>query len=141
MNDEIERTTITESDSGEVPHVACRQSTDAQRLGQRHHRSVDEAQIEVGKAAVDFHGARELSECRRRIREGTTREILHEQLHPLALVAKDVVDLGKDQTGNVARASSINGMAKQRVVRCALDKIVDERPGVAYQRSGATGGH
>ena len=38
MNDEIEGATITESNSGEVTHVACRQSTDAQRLGQRHHR-------------------------------------------------------------------------------------------------------
>jgi hypothetical protein len=38
MNDEIERTTtITESNSGEVTHVACRQSTDAEQLGQRHH--------------------------------------------------------------------------------------------------------
>jgi len=60
----------------------------------RHDRCVDEAQTEVGKAPVDFHGARELPECRRRIREGATREILHEQLHPLALVAKEVVDFG-----------------------------------------------
>ena len=44
MNDEIEGTTITGSNRGEVTHVACRQSTDAQRLAQRHHRSVDKAQ-------------------------------------------------------------------------------------------------
>ena len=59
-----------------MTHVACRQPTDAQRLGQRHQRCVDEAQTEVGKAPVDFHGARELRECRRCIREGAMREIL-----------------------------------------------------------------
>jgi len=40
MNDEIEGTTGTESISGELTHVACRESTDAQRRGQRHHRCV-----------------------------------------------------------------------------------------------------
>lgn len=53
-----------------------------------------QAQTEVGKASVDVHGARELPKCRRRIREGATREILHEQLHPLALVEKGLVDFG-----------------------------------------------
>jgi hypothetical protein len=94
MNDEIEGTTVTESNSSEVTHVACRQSSNAQRLGQSHDRGVDNAQAEVGKTPVDFHGARELPECRRRIREGATREILHEQLHPLALVAKEVGNFG-----------------------------------------------
>jgi hypothetical protein len=92
MNDESEGTTITESDSGEVTHVARRQSTDAQRLGQRHDRCIDEAQTEVGTAPVDFHGARELPECWRRRREDATREILHEQLHALAFVAKEAVN-------------------------------------------------
>jgi hypothetical protein len=31
MNDEIEGATIKESNSGEVTHVACRQSTDVRR--------------------------------------------------------------------------------------------------------------
>ena len=94
MNDEIECTTITESNRGEVTHVACRQSTDAQRLGERHDRCVDETQTQVGKAPIDFHGARELPKCGRRIREGAAREILHEQLHPTALVAKEVIYFG-----------------------------------------------
>jgi hypothetical protein len=33
MNDQLEGTTITESNSGEVTHVARRQSTGAQQLG------------------------------------------------------------------------------------------------------------
>jgi hypothetical protein len=115
--------TVTESNNGEVTHVPWRQSTDAQRLGQRHHRCVDEAQPEVDKAPVDFHGAGEMPECRRCICEGATREILHEQLHPLALVAKEVVNFGQHETGDVAGPCLVNGLAKQPVVRCALDQI------------------
>jgi hypothetical protein len=49
MNDELEGATITESSSGEVTHVARRQSTDAQRLGQRRDRCIDEVQADVLK--------------------------------------------------------------------------------------------
>ena len=56
-NDEIDGTTITESNSGEVTHVGCRQSTDAQRLGQSHYRCVDQAQMEVRITPVRFHTA------------------------------------------------------------------------------------
>jgi hypothetical protein len=115
MNDEIEGTAITESNSGEVTHVARRQSTDAQRLGQRHDRCVDEAETEVGKAPVDFHGAGELPECRRRICEGATREIPHECLHRLAFVAKEVVNLGEDETRHVAGAGTVDGVTKEPV--------------------------
>ena len=56
-----------------------------------------------GAPPVDFLAARELPECRRRIREGATREILHEQLHPLALVAKEVVHFGENKAGKRTR--------------------------------------
>jgi hypothetical protein len=38
-------------------------------------------------------------------------------LHRVALVAKEAVDLGEDETGYVARARLIDGMAKPPVVR------------------------
>ena len=38
MHDQLERPAVTESNGGEMTHVARGQSTDAERLGQRHDR-------------------------------------------------------------------------------------------------------
>jgi hypothetical protein len=53
-----ERDAVAESNSREVTHVARRQPTDAQPLGQRHGGCVDQTQSEVREPAVDLHRAR-----------------------------------------------------------------------------------
>jgi len=141
LNHELEPTAIMESDRSEVTRVARRQSTNAQRLGQRHHRCVDEAQTEVAEAPVNFHGTRELPQRRRRIREGATGEILHERLHRLALIPKEVVDLGEHEAWNVSRTRLVDGVAKASVVWRAVNEVVDKRPGVTDDRRRATGRH
>jgi len=57
------------------------------------------------------------------------------------LVAKKVVDFSEHESGNVAGAGWVDGVAKQLVIWRALDEIVEQRTGVANQRSGATGRH
>lgn len=141
MHDQLEPSATSESNGGEVMHVARREPMDAKRLGQRHHRCVDEAQTEIREASVHLHRPRELAEGRRRLREGAASEILHEGLHRLALVAKEVVDLREDETRHISGARLVDGLAKEGVVWRALDEIVDERPGIADERRCATGRH
>lgn len=141
MHDQLEPEATSESNDGEVPHVARRKPVNAKRLGQRHDRAVNEAQAEICEAAVHFHRTRELTNCRWSVGEGAACEVLHERLHRVALAAKEVVDLGEDETRNVAGACLIDGGAKELVVWRALDEIVDERPGVADKSRCATGRH
>jgi len=141
MDDEVERAAVTQSDGDKVTQVARRQTTDAERLGERYDRTIDEAQAEIGEALIHFHRTGELTERRRRVGEGASSEILHEHLHRAALVAKEIIDFGKHETGNVASACLVNGVAKQAVVWRALDEIIEQRAGVADQRSRATGRH
>lgn len=141
MHDQFEPVASSESNGGEVTHVAGRESIDADRLGQRDDRGVDEAQAKIREASVHVHRTRELAEGWRRVGEGTARQILHERLHRCAFVAKEVVDLGEDESRNVARAGLVDDAAKAPVVWRALDEIVDERAGVADERGCATGGH
>ena len=74
-------------------------------------------------------------------REGASSKILHERLHRPALVAKEIIDLGKHETGNVASSGLVDGVAKQAMVWRALDEIIEQRAGVADQRRRATGRH
>ncbi len=69
------------------------------------------------------------------------REILDEFAHRVPLVAKEVVNLGEHQAGNVAGARLVDGVAKQPVIWRALDEIVEERARIADHRSRATGRH
>jgi len=48
-NHQLERTALAESNGGKVAHVARRQTADAERLGERHDRSVNEAQGKISK--------------------------------------------------------------------------------------------
>jgi len=141
MYDQFERATIGKSNGGEVTHVAGRDSIDAERFGQGDDRGVDEAEAEIHEASVDVHRTRELADRRRRVGEGAAREILHERLHRRALAAKEVIDLGEDETRNVTGPRLVDSVAKEPMVWCALDEIVDERPGVADERCCATGRH
>ena len=65
----------------------------------------------------------------------------HEHLHRLALVAKEVVDLGEHETRHIAGACLVNRISEESVAWRSLDEIVDERSGVADERSRATGWH
>jgi len=124
-----------------VTQVARRQTTDVESLGECYDRSVDEAQVEIREASVHFHRTRELTDSWRRVREGASREILHEHLHRPALVAKEVVDLDEHETWNITRACLVDGIAEEPVVWRALDDVVDKRTGIADERRRATGGH
>jgi hypothetical protein len=52
MNHQIERAAVTEPNASEMTHVA-RQPADAQRLGQRYDRSINEAQAKIPEASVN----------------------------------------------------------------------------------------
>jgi len=55
MNHQFERAAVAESNGCEVTHAARSQTTDAERLGERHDRAVHEAQAEIREASVHFH--------------------------------------------------------------------------------------
>lgn len=141
MNDQLERAAIAESNGCEVTHVACCQTTNAQRLGEGYDRTIDETDAKVCEASIHIHRTRKITDRRWRVGERASSQILHEHPHPPALVAKEVVDLGEHETWDVPAACLIDGLAKQLVVRGALDEIVDECPGIANQCSCATGWH
>ena len=67
MNDEVEGTTITESDGGEVAHVACCQTTNADRLGERDDGTIDETEAKICEASIHIHHTREITDRRWRI--------------------------------------------------------------------------
>jgi hypothetical protein len=69
-----------------------------------------------------------LTDSGRRVDEGATGEILHEYLHRPALVAKKVIDFGEHETGYVAGACLVDGVAKQSMVWRTLDQIIDQGP-------------
>lgn len=141
MNHQFKRASVTQSNGREVTQIARGQTTNAERLGERHDRTIDEAKAETPEASVHIHRTRELTDGWRRVRERAASEILHEHPHRPTLVTKTVVDLREHKTGNVPGACLVDGVAKQKVVWCALDEIVDKRPGIADQRSCATGRH
>ena len=141
MNHQFKRVSVTQSNGREVTHIARGQTTNAERLGERHDRTIDEAKAEIPEASVHIHRTRKLTDGWRRVRERATSEILHERVHRSALVAQEVVDLGEHQTRNIASACLVNGLAKPLVVGRALYHVVDEGPGVANERRPATGRH
>jgi len=57
MNHQIEAPTIPQSNSREMAHVACRQTTDAESLGEGHDTTVYEAETEIGVAPINLHRA------------------------------------------------------------------------------------
>ena len=141
MNHQFERVAVTQSNGREVTHITRGQTTNAERLGERHDRTIDETKAEIPEASVHIHRTGELTDGWRRVGERATGDILHEHAHRPALVAKEVIDLGEDETRNVAGPCLVNGIAEPPVVGRALDEIVDKRTGIADQRSRATGRH
>ena len=99
MNDQLEGAAVAQSNGREVTHVARRQPANTERFGERHNRAIDEAKTKIPEASVHIHRARQLTDGWRRVGERASGEILHEPLHRLALVAKEVVDLGEHQPG------------------------------------------
>jgi hypothetical protein len=59
-------------------------------LGDRHDRTIDEAERRIRKASVDIDRTCPLADGRRRVGECATREILHEVTHRAALVARPI---------------------------------------------------
>ena len=55
MNDQVEGAAVAESKGCEVTQIARCQTTDAERLGERHDRTIDEAHAEIREASVHFH--------------------------------------------------------------------------------------
>jgi hypothetical protein len=55
MNHQVERPAVPTSNGAEVTHVARCQATDAERLGERYNRPIDETQAQIGEASVHFH--------------------------------------------------------------------------------------
>jgi len=141
MHHQLEATATRESNGGEVTHVAGREPADVDRFRQGDDGGIDEAQAKIREAPVHLHRACELTSRRWRVREGTCGEIPHERMHRGTLVPQEVVDFREHETGDVARASPVDGAAEQLVVGRGLDEVLDERPGVADERRRATGRH
>ena len=59
MNDQFERAAVTPPNGSKVTHFPRDQTTDAERLSQRHDRSIDEAEAEIREASIHFHRASE----------------------------------------------------------------------------------
>jgi hypothetical protein len=112
MHNKRERLTVTEANSAEVADVARGEATDTEQLGERHDRRVNQPQAEIGKESVHFHRARELTSGWRRIRKSSATEILHEHLHCLTLVAKEVVELGEHESRNVTSAGVVDRVSE-----------------------------
>ena len=54
-NHQLEGAAVTQSNGCEVTHVARGQTTDAERLGERYNRPIDEAQAKIREASVHLH--------------------------------------------------------------------------------------
>ena len=92
MNDQIERAPVTQPDRGKVAYVTGGESTDAQALGERHDRAVDQPKAEIRVASVDLHGPRKLVGRGRCVGEGASRQVSHEQLHCPPFAAEEIVE-------------------------------------------------
>ena len=55
MNHQLKRAAVAESNGCEVAHVARGQTTDAERLGERHDRTIHEAKAEIRVAPIHIH--------------------------------------------------------------------------------------
>jgi hypothetical protein len=60
------------------------ESTNAEVFRKHHHRRVDEAETQVGVPTVNLHGARELIDRRRRLRERPGGEIARGRITTVA---------------------------------------------------------
>jgi len=116
-------------------------AADADRVGEGHNGSIHQAKAEVSVQSVDFHGSEGLLACRWGVGERAPREMVHEHVHGPPFSTQEVVKFSQNQSGNVARAGSVNGATKRSVVGRALDEIVKQRARVAYQRGRAITGH
>jgi hypothetical protein len=124
-NDEVERATIRESDSCEMTHVTCRQTPDAERLGERNNRTVHKAKTEVSVAPIDLHRPRELIQRRRYVGERAACDVPHEASHRFSLVTKEIIDFGEYESRNVTGPSRVDGMAKQPMIGRIRDQVVE----------------
>jgi hypothetical protein len=52
MHHQLERASVAKWNRREVTHVACCQTMNAERLGERHDRTIDKAQAEICRTSV-----------------------------------------------------------------------------------------
>lgn len=103
MNHQFERPPISESNGREVAQIARGQTPDAEPLGKRHDRTIDQVQTEICEPPIHVHRARELVHGRGRIRKSATREVLHQDPHGPALITQKICDFSEHQARNVPR--------------------------------------
>jgi hypothetical protein len=96
---------------------------DAKRLGQCNDRAIHEAKAKIREAPVHLHRTGQLTDCRRRVREGASCEILHEHVHRRTLVAQEAVELGQDEAWHISCTRLIDRSAKKLVIRGARDEV------------------
>jgi hypothetical protein len=131
VNDKLKCASVAQPHSREVPHVACREPTDTEIFSEHDDRRIDQAETKVCVSRVNLHRSRELIDRRRCVRERPAREIVHESVHCRPLVAKEVVDFGQHQAGNVSSSRSVDGLPEALVIARALHEVVEQGAGIA----------
>jgi len=77
------------------------------------------------RPSINFHRPRKLIQRRWCIGERATRNVLHEDSHRRPLITQEVVEFRQHQTGNVASAGAVDGVAKQEC--CSLKRAARRR--------------
>ena len=57
MNHQFKRAAVTQANGREVTHIARGQTANAERLGEGHDRTIDEAKAKIREASVYLHSA------------------------------------------------------------------------------------
>src|SRR5258708_7342655 len=75
LDHELEASAVPQADDAEMSDVAGGEAANAELLGQRDHRGVDQAEAQPRVVLVDLHRPMELRRRRWRIREGAARQV------------------------------------------------------------------
>jgi hypothetical protein len=108
-----------------MPDITCSNSAEAKVFCEYNDRRVDKTEAKVEVFPVDLHRSRQLIKPRSCVRECASCQITHKRLHRRPLATQKVIDFRQHQTWNIARSSPIDGVAKEAVIGCIPDKIVD----------------
>jgi hypothetical protein len=131
VNDKLESASVPQPHRREMADVTRCDATDAEILSEDYDRRVDQTEAKVGVLAINRHGPRKLVDRRRRIRERPAREVVHESIHRLPLVTKEVVDFRQHESGNVSSSRSVDGLPEALVIRRVFHEVVEQGAGIA----------
>jgi hypothetical protein len=131
VNDKLESASVPQPHRREMADVTRCEATDAEIFGEHHDGRVVQTEAKVGVSPVNLHRSREPVDRRRRIRERRTREVVHESIHRLPLVTKEVVDFRQHQSGNVSSSRSVDGLPEALVIGRAFHEVVEQGAGIA----------